>query len=97
MITDYYDYPVVTNINLDHKAQVTFPAITICNLNRIHCLNLLTSFSTMNEQLDGIDNATAPAAYGKLAGEVNNIQNIFYNTGCNEQVRLTKLIMDNFQ
>ncbi len=34
VITDFYNYPVVTNIDLDHKSSVMFPAISICNLNR---------------------------------------------------------------
>jgi succinate dehydrogenase/fumarate reductase cytochrome b subunit len=34
VIDDYYQYPALTSINLTHKAQVPFPAVTVCNLNR---------------------------------------------------------------
>ena len=34
VITDYIKYPVVTSIDLSHKPQVDFPAVTICNMNR---------------------------------------------------------------
>ena len=34
VISDYYTYPVTTSINVTHKSQVDFPAVTICNLNR---------------------------------------------------------------
>ena len=34
VISDFYKYPVTTSINVTHKSQVDFPAVTICNLNR---------------------------------------------------------------
>ena len=34
VISEFYTYPVTTSINLTHKSQVDFPAVTICNLNR---------------------------------------------------------------
>ena len=40
VISDFRTFPVTTNINLTHKAQVDFPAVTICNLNRCPLLCL---------------------------------------------------------
>ena len=34
VISDYFQYPIVTGINLSHESQVDFPAVTICNHNR---------------------------------------------------------------
>ncbi len=34
VIIDFYDYPVLTNIDLAHRSEVPFPAVTVCNLNR---------------------------------------------------------------
>ena len=33
IVLDYYAYPVITNTDLTYKAEVDFPAGTICNLN----------------------------------------------------------------
>ena len=32
--SDFQSHPVTTSINLTHRSQVEFPAVTICNLNR---------------------------------------------------------------
>ena len=40
VILDYYQYPVITNIDLSHKSSVPFPAVTVCNLNRLLMLTL---------------------------------------------------------
>lgn len=34
VVDDFLSYPVVTSINLDNKASVAFPAVTVCNHNR---------------------------------------------------------------
>ena len=41
VIQDYWRYPSVTSNELVTKTSVTFPAVTVCNLNRIHCMNLV--------------------------------------------------------
>ena len=33
-VSDFRSFPVTTSINLTHRSQVEFPAVTICNLNR---------------------------------------------------------------
>ena len=40
VIVDYYQYPVITMIDLSHKPSVPFPAVTVCNLNRLLILTL---------------------------------------------------------
>ncbi len=41
LISDYMDHPVATTTDLVHAPSVYFPAVTICNQNRIHCQNLI--------------------------------------------------------
>ena len=43
VIQDYLDHPVITSINLSHKSQVDFPAVTICNQNRYYFSKSVTS------------------------------------------------------
>ena len=45
VIKDYWRYPVITSINLSHKPQVDFPAVTVCNLNMY---DFGSSFITLN-------------------------------------------------
>ena len=44
IVLEYYSYPVITNTDLTHRSEVDFPAVTICNLNRVNCHN---AFQTM--------------------------------------------------
>ncbi|XP_067000080.2 amiloride-sensitive sodium channel subunit alpha-like [Anabrus simplex] len=36
----YLNFPVLTAVTLDQAAALPFPAVTVCNLNRVHCTNL---------------------------------------------------------
>ena len=36
----YYDYQTETTIDISNPLEVEFPAVTICNENRVHCGNL---------------------------------------------------------
>ena len=31
----YLDYPVNVKLNVDHQPQLTFPAVTVCNMNPV--------------------------------------------------------------
>ena len=42
VVLDYYSHPFDTGTELNHESSVDFPAITLCNLNRINCVNLMT-------------------------------------------------------
>ena len=41
-VVDYGSHPFITSTDLTFEPLVVFPAVTVCNLNRVHCLNLLT-------------------------------------------------------
>ena len=38
-ISDYLTWPVITNIEINHVQQLTFPIVTICNLNGFKSLD----------------------------------------------------------
>ena len=40
LIQTYLKYPVITSMTLTHETKVSFPAITICNQNRVNCNNI---------------------------------------------------------
>ena len=41
VITDYFKYGSITNVQLKHSSHgMAFPAVTVCNTNRIHCEHL---------------------------------------------------------
>ena len=39
-VRDYLSYPVMTKVSVREEDNVDFPAVTICNLNRVNCENL---------------------------------------------------------
>jgi hypothetical protein len=40
VFTDFYAYSVTTSSDLTHEKKIEFPAVTVCNMNRLNCLNL---------------------------------------------------------
>lgn len=61
LIQDIHEYPVLTTTAMLQNSSVIFPAVTVCNLNRINCQNLLTT-------LEGIESDVAAAANGSYTG-----------------------------
>jgi acid-sensing ion channel 5 len=41
---DYYSYPVVTYVSLTYERTISFPAVTVCNLNPVPCTNLANAY-----------------------------------------------------
>lgn len=39
-VRDYLSYPVMTKVSVREEVNLDFPAVTICNLNRVNCENL---------------------------------------------------------
>ncbi len=40
VMSNYFQYNVVTAISMDYHFSLPFPSVTVCNENRIHCRNL---------------------------------------------------------
>ena len=80
IIEDYLSRPSVTTNSYITPPSVPFPAVTVCNLNRIHCLNLVEV--RMGYNSDGTSDL-----YDVNASVVDNL--IFNETNCNDQVRIT--------
>ena len=55
IVVEYYEYPVITNTDLTYKPEVDFPAVTICNLNRVNCHNAFLAMYTIKKQLAADD------------------------------------------
>jgi len=69
-VSDYLDYPSITSTELNFEPLVVFPAVTFCNLNRIHCINLLReALSEDRSEEEGLI-----------------LEGLFYTTGCREQM-----------
>ena len=41
IVMEFFKYDVVTNFSVDHKDSLVIPSVTICNVNRVHCGNLM--------------------------------------------------------
>ena len=77
IINDFLTYPSVTTNTFNTPPSVPFPAVTVCNLNRIHCLNLVEI--RMSYSTDGKSDV-----YNISYAELDNL--IFNETKCDEQV-----------
>ena len=52
IVIEYLTYDVVTSFSVEHKESLVIPSVTICNVNRIHCGNLmqkLEAYDKVNE------------------------------------------------
>ncbi len=89
VVVDFYARPVITNINVTHKAEVPFPAVTVCNLNRVHCLNLMETFLTLKkeqEDFSRVASASDAALLSELDAQIGDMTRAFFLSGCNEQM-----------
>ena len=87
IIEDYLSRPSVTTNSYITPPSVPFPAVTVCNLNRIHCLNLV-------EVRMGYDSDGTSDLYTVNASVVDNM--IFNETNCDDQVRIIHRIISLF-
>ena len=61
-IENYMEYRSVTTVSKEYKSLLTFPSVTICNLNRVHCGNL----NEMIEICDKDDSCHRKEIYCKI-------------------------------
>ena len=65
LIVDIYKYPVLTSNYMERSQGIPFPAVTVCNLNRVNCQNLYTTRKelaengSMQADLDRVDKIMA--------------------------------------
>ncbi|XP_076033045.1 pickpocket 12 [Oratosquilla oratoria] len=52
VFNEYFSYPVITTVGVSHKETVTFPAVTVCNQNRIRCSMLIKSAFNASSGVD---------------------------------------------
>ena len=48
IVIEYCTYNVVTNFTVDHQDRLDIPSVTICNVNRVHCGNLMRKLDDEN-------------------------------------------------
>ena len=51
IVIEYFEYPVITSTDIKSEPEVDFPAVTICNLNRVNCHNAFMAMYTIKKQL----------------------------------------------
>ena len=54
---EYYNWPVVTRIEVESRGNVSFPSVTVCNLNPVDC-SALAKIKNDSENLFKMWNAT---------------------------------------
>ena len=86
---DFYSYPFTTSTDVVHNSSLNFPAISICNLNRIHCGNLVLEIVRLREEITNgkAENATATQT------SVETLEWMTFKTGCGNQI--ATIVIDN--
>ena len=51
IVVDYFEYPVITHTDISYKSKVDFPAVTVCNLNRVNCGNAFKLKNDIQDQI----------------------------------------------
>ena len=54
LVQEFQGYPVVTSSKLITRSSVPFPAITLCNLNRVNCHDAIIHAFNLNLQLENL-------------------------------------------
>ena len=78
---DYLEYEVSTSIDLRSDSTVPFPAVSVCNQNKVHCLNLFEEYAKQNFKLK-----TQGSEDGVLQETVDTLEKLFITSGCRNQV-----------
>ena len=55
-LCDYFAYNVTTSFSIDHTHSLSIPSVTICNINRVHCGNLLQKVETYVNKNEPVSN-----------------------------------------
>ena len=48
---DYASSPIVTSVTVKNQHKLEFPAVTLCNLNKLHCGNLYLRILNCSEDV----------------------------------------------
>ena len=80
-VFDYLEFEVSTTIDLRSDSTVPFPAVSICNQNKVHCLNLFTEYTKQDLKLKKHGSQD-----GKLNETVDTLAKLFNTSGCRNQV-----------
>ena len=80
----YYQYSVSTNSEVTRKDSITFPAVSVCNLNRVHCTNLLMEIIKLQELMN--KNTVENSSKEENNATLENLKNSFFTANCNTQV-----------
>ena len=51
IVVEYFTFPVITTTDLSQGPEVDFPAVTICNLNRVNCHNAFLAMYAIKLQI----------------------------------------------
>ena len=73
---DYLEYEVSTSIDLRSDSTVPFPAVSVCNQNKVHCLNLFEEYAKQNFKLK-----TQGSEDGVLQETVDTLEKLFITSG----------------
>lgn len=86
VIIDYNSNPFLTSTNHLFVPSVEFPGVTVCNLNRINCLNLLDTQRVYGDLSIEYEQQGDEDARNESATIQLNLLQIFVVSGCQKQV-----------
>ena len=79
IVIEFMKYNVVTTFSVDHKDRLVIPSVSICNVNRVHCGNLM-------QKLEAYDKANETRK--------EMLCKLFKLTGCDTTTKVKELTVD---
>lgn len=61
ILQDFYTYPVTSVVSVTHQSYIRFPAVTICNLNKLRRSKISSS---LREEIDSLTNQVSAPVSG---------------------------------
>ncbi len=85
LVDEFLQHPVVTSSELITREKVAFPAITMCNINRVNCLNLMSESYELQVLVEA-GNFTSEAEAEETGALALELADLSVKTGCVAQV-----------
>ena len=86
-LSNYYEYQIITSTDLERQVSIIFPAISICNHNKVHCMNL---YEERQYQINLLEEIQKNGSNDKEINYRNKtifiLEKLFIASGCKQQI-----------
>ena len=86
-LSNYYQYETITSTDLERQVSIIFPAVSICNHNKVHCTNLFEERQVQINLLEEIErNGSSIKDIKDRNKTIFILEKLFVASGCKQQI-----------